>query len=179
MKSRVAVPAALIALIALVLIPVYSSLNIAADRNASAQEALRGFCQVTGSMTEQSSEAERAGVLETLLLPAGASSALYSSDGTLVYASSEELSAPAERVFTSALERRARSVTAEDSEGAATLYAIYRYEDGAFLLFSTAQLNAAAVLGGNSGIVLILILLIAACAAARRAIGTRNGEQET
>ena len=165
MKSRVAVPAALIALIALVLIPVYSSLNIAADRNASAQEALRGFCQVTGSMTEQSSEAERAGVLETLLLPAGASSALYSSDGTLVYASSEELSAPAERVFTSALERRARSVTAEDSEGAATLYAIYRYEDGAFLLFSTAQLNAAAVLGGNSGIVLILILLIAACAA--------------
>ena len=114
MKSRVAVPAALIALIALVLIPVYSSLNIAADRNASAQEALRGFCQVTGSMTEQSSEAERAGVLETLLLPAGASSALYSSDGTLVYASSEELSAPAKRVFTSALERRARSVTAED-----------------------------------------------------------------
>ena len=165
MKSRVAVPAALIALIALVLIPVYSSLNIAADRNASVQEALRGICQVTGSMTEQSSEAERAGVLETLLLPAGASSALYSSDGTLVYASSEELSAPAERVFTSALERRARSVTAEDSEGAATLYAIYRYEDGAFLLFSTAQLNAAAVLGGNSGIVLILILLIAACAA--------------
>ena len=165
MKSRVAVPAALIALIALVLIPVYSSLNIAADRNASAQEALRGFCQVTGSMTEQSSEAERAGVLETLLLPAGASSALYSSDGTLVYASSEELPAPAERVFTSALERRARSVTAEDSEGAATLYAIYRYEDGAFLLFSTPQRNAAAVLGGNSGIVLILILLIAACAA--------------
>ena len=102
MKSRVAVPAALIALIALVLIPVYSSLNIAADRNASAQEALRGICQVTGSMTEQSSEAERAGVLETLLLPAGASSALYSSDGTLVYASSEELPAPAERVFTSA-----------------------------------------------------------------------------
>ena len=114
MKSRVAVPAALIALIALVLIPVYSSLNIAADRRRQArEEALRGICQVTGSMTEQSSEAERAGVLETLLLPAGASSALYSSDGTLVYASSEESPVPAERVFTSALERRARSAAAE------------------------------------------------------------------
>ena len=86
MKSRVAVPAALIALIALVLIPVYQTLNIAADRNASVLESLRGICQVAAAATGTSDLSARADVVSALTLPGGAACQLRASDGSLLCA---------------------------------------------------------------------------------------------
>ncbi|MGN0801457.1 MAG: ATP-binding protein [Candidatus Faecivicinus sp.] len=45
------------------------------------------------------------------------------------------------------------------------LYAIYRFEDGAFLLFSSKETSAATVLANRRGIILIILLLMLAVAA--------------
>ena len=77
MKSRVAIPAALITLIALVLLPVFNSLNIAEARNESVLDELSAICQIAGGMTAEADDDQRIEVISSLRLQAGLDCGLY------------------------------------------------------------------------------------------------------
>ena len=164
MKSRVAVPAALITLIALVLLPVFNSLNIAEDRNQSVLEELKAVCQIAGEMTDDVDNDKRIEVISSLQLQAGVTCGIYSSEGKAIYASDENESAlPKDMSFPSSV-NRAWTNTQKNLQGVQTIYAIYQFEDGEFLLFSSAKTNAASIMAERHGIILILLLLLVAAA---------------
>ena len=159
MKSRVAVPAALIALIALVLLPVFNSLNIAEDRNESVLDELKNICRITGDVTADADEARRAEVVSSLDLQENISYGLYAPDGSPVYVQegSENVLPDVDMEEIPAM--KVRTYRQENGEGVPTIYAIYRFEDGAFLLLSSEEINAASVLVNRRGIILIMLLL--------------------
>ena len=164
MKSRVAVPAALITLIALVLLPVFNSLNIAEDRNQSVLEELKAICQITGEMTADVDSDKRIEVISSLQLQAGVTCGIYSSEGEAIYASDENESAlPEDMVFPASV-NHVWTNSQKNVQGVQTIYAIYQFEDGEFLLFSSAKTNAASIMAGRHGIILILLLLLVAAA---------------
>ena len=164
MKSRVAVPAALITLIALVLIPVFNSLNIAADRNQSVLDELKAVCQIAGEMTEEVGTDRRLEVISSLHLRSDITCGLYTLDGTEIYTSADENNSFPEGVADTAAVGRVRTYIRDDAEGVPAIYAIYQYEDGVFLLLSSAKINAATVMAERHGIILILVLLLLAVA---------------
>ena len=164
MKSRVAAPAALITLIALVLLPVFNSLNIAEDRNQSILEELKAICQIAGEMTADVDNDRRIEVISSLQLQAGVTCGIYSSEGEPIYASDENESVLPENMVFPASVNRAWTDTQKNFQGVQTIYAIYQFEDGKFLLFSSAKTNAASIMAERHGIVLILLLLLAAAA---------------
>ena len=146
MKSRVAIPAALITLIALVLLPVYNSQNFAEDRNESVRGEMRAICQVAGEMTKDADFEKRQEVISSLNLQADISYGLYSSDGTPLCISEHSENMLHEVDVESATTEVVRSYKQVNAEGVPTIYAIYRFEDGAFLLLSAQEINAASVL---------------------------------
>lgn len=164
MKSRVAVPAALITLIALVLIPVFNSLNIAADRNQSVLDELKAVCQIAGEMTEEVGTDRRLEVISSLHLRSDITCGLYTLDGTEIYTSADENNSFPEGVADTVAVGRVRTYIRDDAEGVPVIYAIYQYEDGVFLLLSSAKINAATVMAERHGIILILVLLLLAVA---------------
>lgn len=164
MKSRVAVPAALITLIALVLIPVFNSLNIAADRNQSVLDELKAVCQIAGEMTEEVGTDRRLEVISSLHLRSDITCGLYTLDGTEIYTSADENNSFPEGVADTVAVGRVRTYIRDDAEGVPAIYAIYQYEDGVFLLLSSAKINAATVMAERHGIILILVLLLLAVA---------------
>jgi len=164
MKSRVAVPAALIALIALVLLPVYNSLNIAEDRNESIRDEMRSICHIAGEMTKDTDADKRWEVISSLNLQADISHGLYSSDGTPLYASDNSDIALNEVDVESATVEMVRTYRQVNTEGVPNIYAIYRFEDGAFLLLSAQEINIASILANRQGIIWILLLLTATVA---------------
>ena len=159
MKSRVAVPVALIALIALVLLPVFNSLNIAEDRNESVLDELKNICRITGDVTADADEARRAEVVSSMDLQENISCGLYAPDGSPVYVreGSENVLPDVDMEEIPAM--KVRTYRQENGEGVPTIYAIYRFEDGAFLLLSSEEINAASVLVNRRGIILIMLLL--------------------
>ena len=164
MKSRVAIPAALIALIALVLLPVFNSLNIAEDRNKSVLEELKAICQIAGEMTSDVDSDKRIEVISSLQLQAGVTCGIYSSEREALYTSDEKETALPEDLSVPSSVNRVRTISQKDALGVQTIYAIYQFEDGEFLLFSSAETNAASIMAGRHGIVVILVLLLVAAA---------------
>ena len=164
MKSRVAVPAALITLIALVLLPVFNSLNIAEDRNQSVLEELKAVCQIAGEMTDDVGNDKRIEVISSLQLQAGVTCGIYSSERETLYTSDEKETALPEDLALPASVNRVWTNSQKDALGVQTIYAIYQFEDGEFLLFSSAETNAASIMAGRHGIVVILVLLLVAAA---------------
>ena len=165
MKSRVAIPAALIALIALVLLPVYNSLNIADDRNESVRGEMRAICQVAGEMTKDADSEKRQEVISSLDLQADISYGLYLSDGTPLCTSEDSEIMLSEVDVESATVEMVRTYRQVNAEGVPTIYAIYRFEDGAFLLMSAQEINAVSILANRQGIIWIMLLLVATVAA--------------
>lgn len=164
MKSRVALPAALIALIALVLLPVFNSLNIAEDRNEGTLEELQSICQVAGEMTAPANDETREEVISSLRLRTGFSCGLYLSDGTVIYVSKGGEEILPEGVMTVLSVGKTKTLEHDNSEGTAALYAVYQYEDGSFVLFSSLKANVFSVLTNRRGVLLLVLLLLVAAA---------------
>lgn len=164
MKARVAVPAALIALIALVLLPVYNSLNIADDRNESVRDEMRAICQIAGEMTKDADAEKRQEVISSLTLQADISYGLYLSDGTPLCISADGENAPVGVDVETATVEKVRTYRQANAEGVPTIYAIYRFEDGAFLLLSFEEINAASIMVDRQGVIWIMLFLMVAVA---------------
>lgn len=164
MKSRVAVPAALIALISLVSLLVFNSLNIAEDRNSGILEEMKVICQIAGEMTDDVEVERRQEVISSLNLQADIACGLYLSDGTAIYTSDEAQTLPSRVNAESFAIQKVRTYRQPNTEGVPTIYAIYRFEDGAFLLLSFEELNAVSIIANRQGIILIVLLLVIAVA---------------
>lgn len=164
MKSRVAVPAALITLIALVMLPVFNLLNIAEDRNESVLHEIKSICQIAGEMTKDADNDRRQEVVSGLNLQADISYGLYSSDGTPLYTSDENENMLSGVNIESLTAQKVRTYRQANAEGEPTIYAIYRFEDGAFLLLSSQEINAVSVMANRQGIIVIVLLLTVAAA---------------
>ena len=163
MKSRLAVPAALIALIALVLLSVNNSLDIAEAKNQSVLAELQGICQIAGDSTSSMEAEGRADALASFQMPNGVFCEYRLPDGQSVYASSEGADALFEKMPTLSLKRTVRTYTHEDSKGTPSICAIYQYEDGAFLLYYAAESKPVAILSARN--IICLVLLTASLAA--------------
>lgn len=160
MKSRVAIPAALVMLVALALLPIFNILNIAEDRNLSVLDEIEGICEVVGEMTEGVDMNRRVEAVSSLQLQENVACGIFYSDGTEFYQSEGDLCVlpdPSERSF---LTGRIRSFSYENARGLPAMNAIYQYEDGAFLVFSAPKINVADVLAERSAVIFILIVLV-------------------
>ena len=124
MKSRVAIPAALIALIALVLLPVFNSLNIAEDRNKSVLEELKAICQIAGEMTADVDSDKRIEVISSLQLQAGVTCGIYSSEREALYTSDEKETALPEDLSVPSSVNRVWTISQKDALGVQAIYAI-------------------------------------------------------
>ena len=164
MKSRVAVPAALIALIALILLPVFNSLNIVDARNESLLDEMKAIGRIAGEMTNDADNERRQEVISSLDLQADISYGLYLSDGTPLYTSDDGLNMPVGLDVETVTTQKVRTYRQSNSEGTPTVYAIYRFEDGVFLLLSYNEINAAAIMASRRGIIVIVALLVVAVA---------------
>ena len=165
MKSRVAVPAALITLIALILLPIYNSLNIADDRNESILREMKSISRIAGEMTEDAAAAERQEVISSLNLQADIAYGLYQSDSTPLCTSDDGANWPSGVNVESIAIQKVRIHRQSNADGVPTIYAIYRYDDGAFLVLSAEEINVFQVLANRQGIIWIVLLLIMAAAA--------------
>ncbi len=164
MKSRVAVPAALITLIALVLLPVFNSLNIAEDRNNSLLSEMRSIGQVIGEMTADAEMDRRHEAISSLILQPEITCGLYGADGSLIWVNDQRSQMLPERGLDSVNSGRIKTYTRDDAEGKSIINAIYRFEDGAYLLLSAQEVTAASVAANKQGIIVILIMLLLAVA---------------
>ena len=162
MKSRVAVPAALITLIALILLPIYNSLNIADDRNESILREMKSISRIAGEMTEDAAAAERQEVISSLNLQADIAYGLYQSDSTPLCTSDDGANWPSGVNVESIAIQKVRIHRQSNADGVPTIYAIYRYDDGAFLVLSAEEINVFQVLANRQGIIWIVLLLIMA-----------------
>lgn len=167
MNSRFAIPAALITLIALVMLLVFNSLNIADDRDISATAEIKAICRAAGEMTSEADSDERFEVVSSLQLQKDVSCVFYTADGSVAYETEGASDALSEDVFAMLTGSKIKfeASTYEDEQGKTNIYAIYRYEDGAFLLLTTASATMWSVFADHPGTILVVILLIAAATA--------------
>lgn len=139
MKSRVALIATLIALIVLALLFKSSFADFAEEQNEALKTQIRSYCQVLSNSTREASNdvrAQRISVISDKEMFTG----LYDAEGGAVYTSEVGYyDALAEKDMATAVSGRVKVYTHDDNQGKPTVYAIFQYEDGAFLLLSAEE----------------------------------------
>jgi len=135
MKSRVALIATLIALIALALLFTYNYTELAEEENEQLRVHLKDYCTVLSESIADKSDEERSKLVSSISaneMFAG----LYAADGTAIYTSAEGRDALTEADIAAAVGGRVKVYSSDQFEGKPAIYAIYRFDDGAFLLMS-------------------------------------------
>ena len=149
MRSRVAVIVTLIALAALALLFGYSCSRLADEENQENRARLRDYCTSVVNISKDLDMDARVGILEDMFAGHRMAFGLYNGEGQPVYLSEgmheqiydDELSVA--EVGKLNLSRHA------DPHGSALQFAIYRYEDGAFLVYEVREATVVTILGNN------------------------------
>ncbi len=158
MKSRVTLIVTLVSLVALALLLTYNCSNLANRANEEVEHDLHVACQLTGDFSRADSMESRAETLATMRAAEGSSQALFASDGTVVYSSDERYSNLTDEDI--AMARTGETVINRhpNSEGRNAMYAIYHYEDGAFLVYARPLSDMMTILRNNRALVLLAII---------------------
>jgi len=158
MKSRVTLIVTLVSLVALALLLTYNCSNLANRANEEVEHDLYVACQLTGDFSRTDSMESRTETLATMKAAEGSSQALFASDGTVVYASDERYSNLTDEDM--AMARTGETVINRhpNSEGKNAVYAIYHYEDGAFLLYARPLSDWVTILRNNRALALLAII---------------------
>ena len=158
MKSRVTLIVTLVSLVALALLLTYNCSNLANKANAEIEHDLYVACQLTGDFSRTDSMENRVETLATMKAAEGSSQALFASDGTVVYSSDERYSSLTDEDM--AMARKGETVINRhpNSEGKDAVYAIYRYEDGAFLLYARSLSSWVTILCNNRALALLAVI---------------------
>ena len=149
MRSRVAVIVTLIALAALALLFGYSCSRLADEENQENRARLRNYCTSIINISSALDMDDRVDILEDLSAGHRMVFGLFNGEGRPVYLSEgmheqiydDELSIA--EVGRLNLNRHAVS------HGDALQFAIYRYEDGAFLVYEVREATVVTILGNN------------------------------
>lgn len=154
MKLRVAFIATLIALAVLTSLFVYNCSRLADETNAEIRANLGALCETSGDITRGDSLDERVRMLRQVEIRPETVKAIYDAAGAALYASEEgydrldETQTAGTEVEKATVGRRA------NANGRMMLYAIYRYEDGAFLVFAKPEANIVSTFTGSSALIL-------------------------
>ena len=158
MKSRVTLIVTLVSLIALALLLTYNCSRLADSANNEIEHDLYVACQLTGDFSRTDSMQTRAETLKTLKAAEGSARALFESDGSVVYTSDERYSSLTDEDIAMARTNEAVLKRHPDREGKTTLYAIYRYEGGEYLLYAKPMSDTMTVLLNNKAMVLLAVI---------------------
>ena len=136
MRSRVAFFVTLIALVILALLFSLNCSELADEKNDELRVDLNVLSEVVGDLCRTETQADREAMMKTVSVYDGMVYGLFDADGTAVYASDERMVALMDADTAAAKAGEAVIYQHADSDGKATLYAIYQFDDGAFLLFA-------------------------------------------
>ena len=159
MKSRVAFIATLIALVILALVFMVNCSRLADERNMEYRDNLNILCETTGDFSRSDTMEERVQMLKMLSMGDGMVCGLYSAaDGSAIYVSDEGY--PQLEPEDMAVAKSGTTVSGHHntSEGKAVLYAIYQYEDGAFLVFARRMADVWTVLSHDPALIAFAIV---------------------
>ena len=166
MKSRVAIIVTLVSLVCLALLFTYNCSRIANEVNEELIRDLSVVCKVTGDFSRNDPLQARAQTLETVTLSEGTVRALFDAGGVAVYSSSEAYVRLSEADIAEAKAGEAVVYSHANPEGKAALYAIYQYDDGAFLLYAKLRADAFSVLSNNRALIAQALLYVLTMATA-------------
>lgn len=154
MKSRVTLIVTLVSLVVLALLFTFCCSRMADEANENIRRELSFACRAAGDFSRDDGLEDRARTLDAMEPGEGVSMGLYAADGTALSAAAEgaTLTQPDMDVArVGALVVREHA----DSEGKAAIYAIYQYDDGAFLVASSRKVDIRALLLRTPSLILL------------------------
>ena len=162
MKTRVASIVTLLTLVLLGILLVQGCSVLAEKENEDYQDGIRLACQTSGATLEDESAEDRVSTLRTLAHDdQDISFGLYNADGSVAHASNGSMLPLAEEDLEIARAGAVQVYSRKNAEGKEAIYAIYQFEDGAFLLLSRVRTTGAAIFFGSKFIVAFAVLLLA------------------
>ena len=162
MKTRVASIVTLLSLVLLGILLTQSCSVLAQKENKDIQDGIRLVCQTSGATMENESGEERISVLQSLAHDdRDISFGLYNADGSVLRASNGSMLPLAEEDLEVASAGTVHVYSRKNAEGKEAFYAIYQFEDGAFLLLSRVRVTGLAIFLGNKYMLVFSALLLA------------------
>ncbi len=158
MKSRVALIVTLISLVLLALLFTYNCSNLADGANDELRRDLSIVCQVTGNFSRSDTMEDRVRTLQTLEVSEGTVKGLFDVDGKAIYVSRDGYDQLSAEGMAFATVEKAVVYEHANPEGKPAIYAIYQYEDGAFLAYANQKLGILQVLSQNKSMVLLAVI---------------------
>ena len=162
MKTRVASIVTLLSLVLLGILLTQSCSVLAQKENKDYQDGIRLACQTSGATLENESAEERISVLKSLSHEdRDVSFGLYNADGSVAHASNGSMLPLAEEDLEVAGTGTVHVYSRKNAEGKEAIYAIYQFEDGAFLLLSRVRTTGLAIFLGNKYLLIFSVVLLA------------------
>lgn len=162
MKTRVAAIVTLLVLISLGFVLYSSCSNIAAEDNKNYSEALHVLCQGSGATLEDEDPQARVVALTLLTLEnKNIVGGYYNSDGSVNYVSDGGVQPLANEDVATVQKNTVKLYTRKNAEGQKAIYAIYQFDDGAFLLFSREYRTGWDVLFKTHAFIYFSLILVA------------------
>ncbi len=155
MKSRVTLIVTLVSLVLLALLFTYSCSQLADDANEEIRRDLSIVCKMTGDFSGNDSIEDRTNYLDWALASDVTVRALFGTDASVIYTTDDSYGTLSDEDIAEARPGEAVVYERKDPEGKPALYAIYQYEDGAFLLFARQEAGISTILTHNRSLVLL------------------------
>ena len=175
MRSWAAITAALIVLVAFVLIPFFMAVCSSDNLNEGAAQELKNLSQAVGTITSGLEMPKREEVLSSMKDLDGIDGGLYTPDGQPICLISGESVLPGILESHASGDLGISVFSGDNADGTPMTYAIYQYDDGAFLVFSQERVLPARMFVSDprtlcSFVVLLIgtVLLLLVCYAAIR-----------
>ena len=162
MRTRVASIVTLLTLILLGVLLVQSCSVLAEKENSDYQDGIRLVCQASSATLAEQSTEDRIDILRTLAHEdKDISIGLYNADGSIAHASDRNMLPLTEDDLSFAQTGSAKVYKRNNTEGKEAIYAIYQFEDGAFLLLSRQLTTGWELMIENKLFIVFIALLVA------------------
>ena len=162
MRTRVASIVTLLALVLLGFVLYNGCSHIAAENNNNNSEALHVLCQGAGATLEEEDSEARIATLTLLTLEnKNIVGGYYNPDGSVNYVSTGGVQPLTKEDLDAAQQNAVKLYTRNNAEGEKAIYAIYQFDDGAFLLFSRVYLTGLDILFNTRIFICFSLILIA------------------
>lgn len=158
MKSRVALFATLIALIALALLFAYNYTELAEEENETLKIQLQDYCRVLAESTKAVTDDVRVQRISAISADE-MFKGLYDAEGTAIYTSGQGYDTLQDADIAAAVGGRVKVYTHDDNNDKPSVYAIYQFDDGAFLLLSAEERDFALVMSHYKSQVVFAVIL--------------------
>ena len=156
MRSRVAFIVTLVSLVVLAALFSYNCTMIADETNEDLRVQTRNFCTNISSITSEYTPEQRVEALKKVFGGRRIVVGLYDAEGKAVYVSDEAYNTLSKEEMDVAQVGKTVQDEQKDANGNTVIFAIYRYEDGAFLVFEGAEANLWSTLREKPSLILMV-----------------------